>query len=420
MSHVRELLLDIARELNRPPSSMEKFIGLLESNWFDSYESMRNLDLETLDSLGFPKMLSNVILERLSNIPLSSKPKTGMIEETKTPSPPALEGHEVILRRLIHEIGNKENLHSCLDIMFKLLNNILQEPRNMKFRSFKVSNPRIQQFVTKYKAAMQVFEYLNFRLVGETMELPENSYEESKMRITVRAIDSHIKDLSPHVEPVSPEKFNPFQESVISQVGPSIKDLAQKSGPMVSDYMKMLDDLKAKRLSLIRPISNREIKFVKISHSSSGTSHMHQEPSVLEEEQLIKEQILKVMSSMKQSQNFSSLRRKEFEALAKKPLFVKTLIRFRFPNDRVLQAVFSPLEKMESLYAVVQQVVAPGINFYLYQSPPLQKLAKNAMESLDELSLVPQANVFVGIEGFKAGQELFKNEKSIPVEEYQA
>lgn len=413
-SNARELLLDIARELNRPPSTLETFIQKLEANWFDSYESMKNLSMETLDSLGFPKMLSNAVLARLSNIPVSN---SKIIEETKTLEPIVETNPDYLLTQIVKS-GKKEEILECLGIMIRLLRNILNEPRNMKFRSVKMTNPKIRS-VLERKEVMKLFEYLNFRRNGEVVELGEYDYEESKMRNIVRAIDSRIEELNPPPSQPAPSNlpFNPFGESVISNGTPNIKDLAQKSGPMSSDYTKMLSDLKAKRLSLIQPVRDREVKFVQIVRRGSGVQVMHQEPEIREEEQLIKAEILKVMNSIGQSQNFSSARRKEFEALAKKPLFVKTLIRFRFPDDRVLQAVFSPLERMDSLYKVIEDVVSSDVSFYLYQSPPLQKLPKNMRETLDEMSLVPQANVFVSVNNYKAGQELFKKTLSLNTEQ---
>jgi hypothetical protein len=39
-SYAAEILNQIATDLNKPSSSVEKFINILEENWFDSKESL--------------------------------------------------------------------------------------------------------------------------------------------------------------------------------------------------------------------------------------------------------------------------------------------------------------------------------------------------------------------------------------------
>ena len=90
------------------------------------------------------------------------------------------------------------------------------------------------------------------------------------------------------------------------------------------------------------------------------------------------------------------------------PIFTETAIRFRLPSGEIIESYFSPIERVshlrEELDKVSKQVITqhfkPGRPWYLYTSPPMQKLElkKFAHMTLEELSLVPRSYVNVGIE----------------------
>ena len=61
----RDLILQIATEMNRTPEQMEKFISSLEDNMLDTAESMKELSDQDYKDMGFPIGLVKKIKTRL-------------------------------------------------------------------------------------------------------------------------------------------------------------------------------------------------------------------------------------------------------------------------------------------------------------------------------------------------------------------
>eukprot|EP00003_Mantamonas_plastica_P023729 TRINITY_DN430_c3_g1_i1.p1 TRINITY_DN430_c3_g1~~TRINITY_DN430_c3_g1_i1.p1 ORF type:complete len:630 (+),score=217.78 TRINITY_DN430_c3_g1_i1:257-1891(+) len=84
--------------------------------------------------------------------------------------------------------------------------------------------------------------------------------------------------------------------------------------------------------------------------------------------------------------------RREME-MREKNKYKKTQIRVLFPDRNQLEATFGSREKLSTLYDIVKASLAtPDKEFYLYISPPVQKLTDQSMSLLD-LDLIPAANV---------------------------
>lgn len=62
----RTLILSIATEMNKTPQQMERFITVLEDNFLDTVESLKDLTDENYKDMGFPIGLVNKIKKRLS------------------------------------------------------------------------------------------------------------------------------------------------------------------------------------------------------------------------------------------------------------------------------------------------------------------------------------------------------------------
>ena len=61
----RNLILSIATEMNKTPDQMERFITVLEDNFLDSVESLKDLTDDNYKDMGFPIGLVNKIKKRL-------------------------------------------------------------------------------------------------------------------------------------------------------------------------------------------------------------------------------------------------------------------------------------------------------------------------------------------------------------------
>lgn len=65
---------------------------------------------------------------------------------------------------------------------------------------------------------------------------------------------------------------------------------------------------------------------------------------------------LKQIAQSLEQENFASKRKKEFEHLIKQDIYSETLIRVKMPGDVILEAKFSPMETIQSLYSLVDEV----------------------------------------------------------------
>ena len=61
----RDLILSISGEMNKTAEQMEKFIAVLEENFLDTEESLRDLSDQDYKDMGFPLGLVNKIKKRL-------------------------------------------------------------------------------------------------------------------------------------------------------------------------------------------------------------------------------------------------------------------------------------------------------------------------------------------------------------------
>eukprot|EP01017_Pseudomicrothorax_dubius_P028468 TRINITY_DN3383_c0_g1_i15.p2 TRINITY_DN3383_c0_g1~~TRINITY_DN3383_c0_g1_i15.p2 ORF type:complete len:182 (+),score=44.99 TRINITY_DN3383_c0_g1_i15:906-1451(+) len=161
-----------------------------------------------------------------------------------------------------------------------------------------------------------------------------------------------------------------------------------------------------------RPVKDREIRVFRLNQSQSNLRSalqvFEEEYNATEEEQIYRDELVKIVKELEQSQQFSSRRKKEFEDLARRPVFSETRIRIKFPDSIVVEAKFSPLETLETLIPFVRDLLAdPGLDFFLFQTPPVQKIAGAlAKKTFDESDSVPSGVYYVGLNNKDQEKEL--------------
>jgi len=65
-----------------------------------------------------------------------------------------------------------ENAQECLDILDKLIRNIVRNPNEEKFRTIKLQNPKIAAAITNVPGAVDALMQMGFRAEGENLVLP--------------------------------------------------------------------------------------------------------------------------------------------------------------------------------------------------------------------------------------------------------
>ncbi|XP_042506140.1 plant UBX domain-containing protein 2-like [Macadamia integrifolia] len=251
-----------------------------------------------------------------------------------------------------------------VEVLLKLLRNIIKEPNNAKFRRIRMSNPKIREAVGAVAGGIELLEYVGFRLQEEGGEMWAVMQEPSEDQISLmkesillleqRKTEDVPVVASTEVEgPVEPKKID-RQIRVFFSVPESI---ARKIDLPESFYNLSAEELRREA----------EMKKKKIAESQ-----------------------LLIPKSYKEKQVKTARRR-----------FKNAVIRIQFPDEVVLQGVFSPWETTTALYEFVSSALKePSLEFELLH-PVLSKrrvipqfpVAGGKAPTLDEEDLVPTALV---------------------------
>ncbi|KAJ6841465.1 plant UBX domain-containing protein 1 isoform X1 [Iris pallida] len=107
-----------------------------------------------------------------------------------------------------------------------------------------------------------------------------------------------------------------------------------------------------------------------------------------------------------QAQVLKTRKTREAEAAARRAKITKAIIRVCFPDNYILEAKFQPSENIQSLFDLVQKVVAqPDLPFYLYTTPPKERI-KDMSKDLYSAGFAPGAIVYFSYDLTKAGLEV--------------
>jgi len=247
-------------------------------------------------------------------------------------------------------------------------------------------------------SAVALFKELGFQENGDAFILSEQKFDMS----ILKALGDELQEFS---EEAAKKSFNPYQASFSSTSDLNMAEFTKNTGSDLGSYPEKLEELKKKRESLIKPkIINKEAKIIVLSENQTLNDYLQQqiekEEDVNSDEAMFKEELLKWAKMMEESQAFSSRRRKEFDELIKRPLFTETNIRVKFPDGKILEGKFSPKEKLSDLVDFVRENIADkGWNFYLFQTPPFQRIAGKLLnQTFDDAECVPSAIFYFAFE----------------------
>ena len=114
---------------------------------------------------------------------------------------------------------------------------------------------------------------------------------------------------------------------------------------------------------------------------------------------LLKQAAALSQEKSKRSQKFQTQAMREYEALKQAKVYTKSVIRVNFPDGLVLEANFSPLERVTDVEAQIKECLrhAQKNSFYLFVRPNNRRLAGDA--TLKELGFMPRASLQLVWEG---------------------
>lgn len=250
-----------------------------------------------------------------------------------------------------------------IEIVLKLLKNIIKEPENVKFRRIRLGNPKIKEAIADVAGGLDMLECVGFELKeesGEMWAVMEGEVSEKVMMV------KQVVDL---LEPKKVGNVPPItaQAKAVEVVEPvEVKKIERQ----VRVFFSVSESVAAK-IELPDSFYNLSINEVK-------------REAEMRRKKLAESQLL-VPKSYKEKQTKAARKRHE-----------KTVIRIQFPDGVVLQAFFSPREPTTALYELVSSSLKdPSLEFELLHPVLIKRrVIPNFGEkiiTLEEEDLVPSA-----------------------------
>ncbi|GMH26265.1 hypothetical protein Nepgr_028108 [Nepenthes gracilis] len=261
-----------------------------------------------------------------------------------------------------------------VDVLHRLLRNIIGEPENGKFRRIRMSNPKIKEAIGEVVGGIELLECIGFELKeeeGEIWAVMDIPSEENilLLRKSVSLLEPQRIGHSTSLGSVKEaEQIEPKKDNLISdeQVEPKVIDR------QIRVFFSVPESVAAK-IELPDSFYDRSVDEVK-------------REAELRKKKIAESQLL-IPKSYKEKQAKAARRR-----------YTKTVIRVQFPDKVVLQGIFYPWEPTRILYEFVSSALKqPGLEFELLHPLPVRRLipcfpaAGEKEPTFEDEELVPSA-----------------------------
>lgn len=123
----------------------------MEENWYDSYDAIKDLSEEKLEKMKIPQRLAQIILEKVSNS------KGTSLQSFSKPQDHEL---ELLFDELEKNILGVDMLQSTLNLMKMMLENIINNPKDEKFRKIKVINKAFCEKIKPFPSAIKILQHV--------------------------------------------------------------------------------------------------------------------------------------------------------------------------------------------------------------------------------------------------------------------
>lgn len=251
-----------------------------------------------------------------------------------------------------------------VEIVLRLLRNIVKEPENPKFRRIRMSNPKIREAVGEVVGGIELLEHVGFELKEEgemwaVMDIPSED--------TILILKESIRLMEPRKK-----------DEVLSSTTSSVK-VAEKEPKIIDRQIKV---------------------FFSVPESVAARIELPDSFYKLSLEEVRREAEMR-KKKMAESQLLIPKSYREKQAQATKRRYTRSIIRVQFPDGVVLQGVFSPREPTSALYEFVSSALKQqGLEFELIHPVPVKRrvipcfpMAGERASTLEEEDLVPFALV---------------------------
>ncbi|CAH9134293.1 unnamed protein product [Cuscuta epithymum] len=254
-----------------------------------------------------------------------------------------------------------------LEVILRLLSNILKDPENAKYRKIRMGNPKIKEAITDVAGGVELLEFVGFELadvdgeVWAVMDAPPSDEKIVLLKKTLSLLDlSEVqKEENVHLE----------------------RDLAKAEEPAEP---KKID----RQIRVFFAVPESVAAKIELPDSFFNLSHEELKRESETRKKKIEESQLLIPKSYKEKM-----------AKAGKKRYSKTVIRIQFPDGVVLQGVFLPSEPTTCLYQFVSTALKdPSLEFELLHPVVIKRrvipcfpAVGEKARTLEDEDLVPSA-----------------------------
>ena len=301
------------------------------------------------------------------------------------------------LSLLFSEIDNLEKSRQVFKQIYKIITNIAHNPNEEKFRRF-----NIEKFLSnfKYKNIKPFFIDIGFKNVDEYMYLVGDA---KNISTVMSELNKFIRD-----NKIAESSFDPYKGAISSLSGndEKIKKVQSTEVNFEDLYYKEID----RRNDIIKKTKiERKPKLYELEKNYSinriiNTINQTDEDltSNSNEDKMI---IKKNLALLKERENdrFTLKSRTRLEQLMKTPIYVKSDIRLKLPNEQILEGSFALFETVGDIYNFIKEYMKVKTEkFNISTTPPLKRYLKMD-NTIQEEKLYPNLLMYVNFENEFSG-----------------
>ena len=439
---LKEIIKEVGKEYEMDDEIINDIIKKLQKEFYVKLKHMKNLSIDTWKSLGLPINLYYVIFElyqsalneQQSSLPQPQQPLNtiNVINEKQTYNPPQqtqpLQQNQIYnnnnqnrynnkqqtpLNNVINIIKNENNIsnivHNDLSILFTeidnldisrqvfkqiytVITNIAHNPLEDKFRRFNI-NKFISKF--KYKSIIEFFLHIGFKRVDEYMYLVGDAKNITEV---MTELNKFIRD-----NKIAQTTFDPYKGS-ISSISGNEEKLKKVQTTEVNFEDLFYQEIDRRNNIIKNSKIERKPRLYELEKNYSlnqiiNTINQNEDELISnsnEDKMIIKKNL--ALLKEKENDRFTLKSRTRLEQLMKTPIYVKSDIRLKFPNEQILQGSFALFEKVGDIYNFIKNYLKDkNEKFNISTTPPLKRYLK--MENtIQEEKLYPNLLMYVNFE----------------------
>ena len=449
---LKEIIKEVGKEYEMEDDIINDIIRKLQKEFYVKLKHMKNLSIDTWRSLGLPINLYYVIYElyqsalneQQANLPQPQQPpqpqnnNTINIINQRQPNYPPQQYQPQIqqqkpnninnyqknirpqapLNNIVNMINDQNSLqniiHNDLSILFSeidnldqsrlvfkqiytIVNNIAHNPKEEKFRRFNVT-----KFLAKFKynSIVNFFTHIGFKKVDEYMYLVG---EPKNITMVMSELNQFIRD-----NKIAQSTFDPYKGSISSLAGNDEK-LKRVQTTEVNFEDLYYKEIERRNVIIKNSKIERRPKLYELEKNYSlnriiNTINQADDDLISnsnEDKMIIKKNL--ALLKEKENDRFTLKSRTRLEQLMKTPIYVKSDIRLKFPNEQILQGSFALYETVGDIYKFVNYYLKDkNEKFNISTTPPLKRYLKMD-NTIQQEKLYPNLLMYVNFENQYSG-----------------